>query len=419
MKLEDALKALQLEGSVALFEPYWEDSERTIPEQGPRFLQPVEITRNREYAGLPAEVDEGLLECARQVRETPALTQLAWHCARLLYVHRDYPPAQIHCWPTLEAIFGDQAGLFYLIVALEAVPRMRAYHIAHGVPDDVTRATSTHFTESTRIYQQHHDGHWGVLPRVLYWLRNHTGGELYCLGRFEYMVRPFWGRVKAFQNDETGEVLALSCDGIHYDAQGFAVSSEEPASWKAHLIEEPETVRGFPIAPTGTAVKAEVTLPRSSWRCMLQPGDPILETHIPAGGKMTPERCRESMQRALYFFPRFFPERPFVAFGCASWILNPELETICGPSWNMVQWQRELYLFPVYSSPKDGLYFVFGRDDVDVATAPRDTSLRRALLEHLEAGRPLRSGGMFMLREDFRHYGSQHYRSMWPPSVLK
>jgi len=31
----------------------------------------------------------------------------------------------------------------------------------------------------------------------------------------------------------------------------------------------------------------------------------------------------------------------------------------------------------------------------------------------------LRSGGMFMLREDFRHYGSQHYRSMWPPSVLK
>ena len=267
MKLEDALKALQLEGSVALFEPYWEDSERTIPEQGPRFLQPVEILRNREYAGLPAEVDEGLLECARQVRETPALTQLAWHCARLLYVHRDYPPAQIHCWPTLEAIFGDQADL---IVALEAVPRMRAYHIAHGVPDDVTRATSTHFTESTRIYQQHHDGHWGVLPRVLYWLRNHTGGELYCLGRFEYVVRPFWGRVKAFQNDETGEVLALSCDGIHYDAQGFVVSSEEPASWKAHLIEEPETVRGFPIAPTGTAVKAEVTLPRSSWRCMLQ-----------------------------------------------------------------------------------------------------------------------------------------------------
>lgn len=83
------------------------------------------------------------------------------------------------------------------------------------------------------------------------------------------------------------------------------------------------------------------------------------------------------------------------------------------PTSNMVLWQRELYLFPWSSNGKAGLFSIFGEDEIDPASAPRDTSLRRAVLDHLAAGRPLRNGAMFMLREDFQHFGTQHYRRHW------
>ena len=52
---------------------------------------------------------------------------------------------------------------------------------------------------------------------------------------------------------------------------------------------------------------------------------------------------------------------------------------------NRVLWQQELYLHPIPSGDRSGLVFVFGKDDIDLNTAPRDTSLRRALLDHWQA----------------------------------
>ena len=51
----------------------------------------------------------------------------------------------------------------------------------------------------------------------------------------------------------------------------------------------------------------------------------------------------------------------------------------------MVLWQQELYLHPIPSGDRSGLVFVFSKDDIDLNTAPRDTSLRRALLDHWQA----------------------------------
>ena len=176
---------------------------------------------------------------------------------------------------------------------------------------------------------------------------------------------------------------------------------------------------GTPVSPRGFALRQEVTLPLDAWRRVLAQGDPVLDVHIPGGGGMTPEACHDTMRQALEFFPRYFPEHPFVGFGCGSWILNPELEDICSPTSNMVLWMRELYLFPIPSGPRSGLFFVFGENDIDPATAPRDTSLRRAIVEHIEKGGRMIGGGMFFLKEDFPHYGTQFYRANFPPAPLK
>ena len=71
----------------------------------------------------------------------------------------------------------------------------------------------------------------------------------------------------------------------------------------------------------------------------------------------------------------------------------------------------EGYLFPLPSNGKDGLYYVFGRRDIDLSTAPRDTRLRRAMIDHLAAGHRLRCGGFFLLPEDVPRFGDEPYRT--------
>jgi len=46
-------------------------------------------------------------------------------------------------------------------------------------------------------------------------------------------------------------------------------------------------------------------------------------------------------------------------------------------------------------------------------TAPRETSLQRAILDYLQAGNVWRAGGMFFLMDDLDRFGRQWYRSSY------
>lgn len=410
MNLRQLLTDLQAESALEVIAERWEESEACFPPHLPRFLDPANITGQRAFARFPEHLDATLVAAAAQVSTSPALLHLAWHASRMVFDQLDYSSEKLRQWPDLVEALGPLSGAFYLLLALEAVPRTRAVHRLLGVPEDITRGCFGQIMESTEYYAMYCEDGIGVRPGTLDWLRNHVKGDLFRLGRLDYMLKPFRGHLKAWRRRDSGWVQALALDGTRFDSGGLVAREELPDSWQAHLVEGTAGIRGTPISPLGHAVREEVTLPADKWDLVFSPGDVILETHIPAGGGMTPSRCRESMQQALEFFPRYFPESPFAGFACNSWILNPQLDRIYHPESNMVQWQRELYLFPVPSGDRSGLYFVFGEDDPDPRTAPRNTSLRRMLLDHLAADGRLISGGMFLLAEDFRQFGSQVYR---------
>lgn len=416
------LSQLRVTSAAQVLAPHWDESEASLPEATPHFLTPEAVRLGREVGGLPPEVEPLLQQVADQVRRTPALLHLAWHCHQLLFAHPDYPSDQIRQWPSLEATLGDDGGVFYILVALAMVPLTFDTHRRLGIPEEITRNTCARFVEPVDTYRSRHGGRWGIDLRVVYWHRLYPAGQLFGLGRMEYMVQPFRGRLRAYRNRETHEVIALAEDGVVFTEDGLidveATPEELARGWTSRLEISQERVTGCPISPLGFALRQKVELPLNQWRQVLAPGDGLLDMHIPAGGGMTPERCQASMQQALEFFPRYLPERRFVGFGCGSWILNPELATIYSPDSNMVKWQRELYLFPYPTPRRAGLYFMFGEDEVDPATAPRDTSLRRAVLDHLAAGGRLIVGGMFMLTDDFGHYGTQFYRTHFPQWLL-
>ncbi|MCX7012555.1 MAG: hypothetical protein NTW86_08335 [Candidatus Sumerlaeota bacterium] len=389
----------------------------TAPADWRAFLDPARAKASREYAGFDPALDPLIDETIRRTTANPALLALAWHC---YYVFQwKWDCIQFQRWPSLDGALGELWGMFYLIIGLTAVPRTREIQQKLGIPERYTRADFDHLPESMDRFALIHPGKRGIAPNSLNWMHNHMAGDLHRMGRFNYMLKPFRCLALAYRHRETGEVVALAADETRFTPEGFIERGSEEETWTATLAEDDEAIAGYPISPQGFAVRTKISLPKREWARALQPGDIMIEVHIPAGGGMTPEVCRDTMAQALDFFPRYFPGKPFAGFCCTSWILNTQLQEMFPPEANLVRFQKELYLLPLASSGRDGLHFIFAQDQIDLATAPRDTSLRRAFLDHLAAGKRLRNGGMFLLTDDFQRFGSQPYLRQWPPKALR
>ena len=420
-------------GTDAAIRVRWEESEATRPDSL-SFLEPDEITAAREFTGLPDDADAELHDCARKVTADDRLVSLAWHAYRAVAVYEEY--TRFTNWPTFTSRLGESEGCFYLLVALATIRATREKHDELGIPPDVTRETCRQVACFAGNYRTGTGGRLGLYRRQLFWLRNYTDGVIFRIGRFEYRVKRFDFHVSLFRHTETRRVIALAADGRTYTAEGYA-AEPQPADgdttaeadggtstatapganaagdWTASLTETAESFRGYPVHPAGRAISRPVTLDRASWTCILKPGDTVLDMHIPADGPMRPEACADSMRRAPGFFERYFPEHRIRGFWCSSWIFGPQLEEILPSTSNLGSFMRRLYLCPG-TVDRSSLWFIFFDEDVRPESAPRDSTLRRAIAEFLERGGAWRNAGMVFPVDDLHRIATEPYRSGWP-----
>ena len=181
--------------------------------------------------------------------------------------------------------------------------------------------------------------------------------------------------------------------------------------WQTVLKQSDSSTYGFPVAPQGCVQRDPVVLTETDWACVLEKGTPVLHMHIPAGGGMSMEKCAASLREADRFFGRYFPAPAVRSVVCSSWMFSPILEQILPSDANLTRFMRELYLCPAENlCGNDALWFVFLQKHVDPATAPRETSLQRAILSYLETGKTWHNGTMFFMLDDLERFGSQWYR---------
>ena len=391
----------------------WSVSQTAIPDGELPFLAAGAVAEYCDLAGLPAEATPFLQSTAQEISGVEDLKQLAWHCRHTLHRRQRDPRQDIHGWQPFSDLLGEDAGVFYLLIALSALPQARDFHRARGISDTVARHTYSDTAIWAEDYREKH-GRWGVDLRILPWLYNHLSGDLYRLGRLQFVQRPFRQKLHAFRCRASREVVVLSDSGIRYrsDGQIDGVGGEsDPDSWTSRLEIAAEQVVGNRICPTGVALRGRIVLPLDRWERILTFGNPILEIHIPAGSPMDFDACGRSFHHALDFFPRHFPDRPFQGFCCTSWLLNTQFQDWLSPASNMARFQKELYLFPTFSRGRSGVDRIFGRDIEDFSAAPRDTTLRRVVADGLQSGGYLRSGGALLFGEDL-DWGAQVYRTM-------
>ena len=407
--ISERLSQLLREGTLGA---EWNDSQRIMPDGELPFLAPDAVAEGCWLAGFEEEAVPYLQSAASQITADRELERLAWHCHYLLCRSKSYPRSDARSWPSLEDILGEWAGAFYLLIALSGLPQASAFHRSRDIPERVALDTYGDTSLWARDYKERH-GLWGVDTRILPWLFNHLSGELYRLVRLQFMQRPFRQKLYAFRNRVTREVKVLADEGVRYrgDGQidGTGGEFDHETGWISRLLADQHCVTGTPIHPAGIALCEEVALPLDTWDQVLAPGDPILEIHIPAGSPMDFDACGESFRQAADFFPRYFPDRPFKAFCCGSWLLNTQFQGMLPPDSNIVRFQREFYLFPIFSSGRSGFERIFRRDVQNLSKAPRNTRLRRAVLDHLQAGGYLRGGGALLFVEDL-NWGAQVYQ---------
>ena len=419
MNLQDVLNTLHIPEAVELYAPHWDETQGRLSEGALPHLEEGRVIENARWAGLDEEIHPALVEMARHIQDSEALRRLWWHCHCLIYDYEgDYPNQYFSKWPTLEAALGEERyPLFHLLLTCACVPMAVAWHREHGIPEEITRSTCSDVDHKVLEYRMFNDGQWGTARRSLYWFRHHAAGRLFEVGRFQYKVQGAREGQRVFRHRASGKTILLANDGIAFTVDGLRPGGDDdpkPVAWTSHYREEGDRYIGAPIHPAGRAENREVALAKGEWECVLAPGDPIMDMHIPAGGRMTLEASKASFEDGMAFFSKHLPDRPFKAIMCGSWIFSPNLEEFLAPEANLVKLEREVYLCPIPSTPVGGLVFVFGEPEVDYATASRATSLQRAILDHLIAGGEMRLGGMVIMAEDVAKMGAQFYRSNYP-----
>ena len=430
--VQTVARALGLEKHVGLLEPEWGASRRTFPADGVPFLRPDFIRESAAYCGIADDAVTDMLAAARRFSARQELTALAWHGHRLLAA--ELPDKEF--WSLPPKVLGHDYGLFNLLVLLSIVPEAKRFHEERGIPADVVADTMLDFMLCMRRYRELH-GCWGVAD--LYargWLKLHLQGRLYRLGRLQFAPGRSRYPFVAYRHRQTGDVVVLAGDQIEFRRDGHMNGAggvtESEGVWTTSLREgETETV-GQAVDPAeATASPETVRLPLDEWRKELGPDDPVLDMHIPAGAPLSPDACGKSIRRTQPFFARHFPEKPFRAICCSSWLFDPQLAEYLSPASNLVQFLRQFYLLPAKGNGLAAVRFVFMKmegmfggtalppdaapQDIDFSDYPRETTLQRVIIDHIEAGRCWRGAAALLLGDDAANYGSEPYRRQGRP----
>ena len=411
MDLKKFCSAMELkEEAYFQLKPHWEKILEARKEAHGDFLSEEFIRKYMPYMEIPEEEAE-ILSRAREVLAKCKADESCSLYMFVLYYGAFILKLQLN--PALESpVWGENEGIAALIAALSSAPLIEESCRKKGIPERYALDALQWIGGTVKIYKLAHNNIPGHSLSQLYWLHHHVDGELYRIGRFEYLIHrlPEWASY-VFRNSE-GVLAVLAAPGYDLDAKGLVTTNDDVVV-KSFIEEDGPFITGIPCSPDGfVRVNETLTIDRREFKPVFAAWDIVPSIHIPGGKRMGWEEALSSMKEAREFFKRYL-KREIPAIVCGSWILNPALERFA-PNGNMAKFRRELFCIPMNrwsNEGRDGMFFAFGRGDVDPVDIEPVNSVQKLLQEIFRAEGTLRTGAMFVLAEDLEKLGNMYYRT--------
>lgn len=392
----------------AAWHPAWEENQATYDEDRLLFVSPAFVGSVCHRIAMSDEVIREVVRAAAAVERNPLLSRLVWHLFRRLSDSENVLQAGVASWPSLPPGIVSGGDMLMLFPLLARLPQLEEAYAETGITRSIFLDTMSDFELWIR---EHHTktGIWGFSRHS--WLVQHLAMNLFRIGRLQYQFGTFHHDFHAFRHRKSGHVLLLAGDGMPISAEGWIGTLPAGNMKPAVYHRDAAGIEGWPVLPEGRVVSRVISLSAADWEPVLEKGDPVLNLHIPAGEPMDHMACGESVAAAGPFFAGHYPEFRFQAFACGSWLLDPQLEEYLAPTANLVRFMQEFYLHPLPGASGAQIEErVFGGPLADLDEAPRNTSLRRAVIAHLKAGRKWRAGGCLLFPRDLA-WGTCVYRT--------
>jgi len=404
-------QALGLQDEIAWFESQWDSAASDFDPTGDWLPTPRTAGEDCRWIGMAADVAEQVVRGIEEVRANPALIMLAWQYYWAMFTPEATRPLPPVPWFDLPDTLGFAGRMFQTAVILSGIPRYRREQNQRGIPSPTSRENLASLELWMRDYHRRL-GQWGFDHGS--WLMHHLCGRLMRLGRLEFGISDFvFGFTLLRQRTGERTVLALADSGLRlrqdgrfHSAQG---TSPTDPGWGTHLLCTEQVIAGYPVVDPNVVSPQPVSLDPSAWEVVLKAGEPVLDIHIPARSRLDPAACDDSFAEALEFFPRYFPEHNFKAFTCGSWLVDPQMMQKL-PGSNMAAFAQRFHHMPHVHADDNQAYSLGlgGRRPLD--QLPRDTSLRRALVAHMENGGQWWYTNGVVLREEVNSDPSRIFR---------
>ena len=385
----------------------WAETMRDVA-GAPPFFADAFVLECCTTLGIKADVADALRAAAAACDRNDDIRLLGWHWHRRLGDAAAHPH-----FPRMVNHKEEWAKLFFALIFLSRTHAILNFHrsrrIVHAISVDTLSDLELWIRECRRL-----SGEWGLHRPE--WLLNHFTGKIYKLGRLQFESHESHSDVIAYRHNASRKVLLFAASGeFRADGQyATADGGREPAAFSAEFSDDGARLRGHPISPRGFVEREPVELKAAEWTRIFGRGDPVLGIHIAATGPMDHAACGLSMDLAVPFYTTHFPDRPFKALSCGSWLLDPQFEKYLPAEANIVRFLSEFYLHPHSHANDEQTYErVFDNHKMDVNVAPQRSSLQRAIVDHVKAGGRWRSGSALYFPEDL-NWGGQVYRAMWP-----
>jgi hypothetical protein len=381
----------------------WPETMRDFPHPTPMLFDSAFVMECCAEIHIPSDIEQALQDAAAVCLRSADLNALGWHWHKRLGERK---------WiPTFAPIASKPdpcSKLFWALLFLAQAPRIREFFRERQISDAIALDTLS----DLELWIRHHKrltGKWGMDRPD--WIANHFGGRIVKLGRLQFEQHAFGYEMYAYRHRATRRVLVFAgqdqfrADGQYQNSDGGLL----PAAFSTTFSDDGTTIHGHPVL-RGVVQAQAIDVKSSEWERIFGPGDPCLGIHIAATGPMDHETCGESMRQAGPFFLKHFPERPFKAFTCSSWLLDSQLEGALPADSNIVRFLSEFYLFPLpYGNSEQTYERVFDNHKIDIAAAPQKSTLQKAVVAHVKAGGRWRGGGGLYFPEDLA-WGKQVYR---------